>query len=121
MQPDRARVLDVGNCDPDHAMIRSMLERHFEVEIDRVMFVAEAVDAMRRARVLVQPSRKEGWGLTVLEANACGTPVVATDVPGLRDAVRDGETGLLVASGDPAALARGILRVLDDYVPLLAR
>lgn len=72
------------------------------------------VEAMRRARVLVQPSRKEGWGLTVLEANACGTPVVAADVPGLRDSVRDGETGLLVRSADPGALAAAILRLSDD-------
>ena len=72
------------------------------------------VEAMRAARVVVQPSRKEGWGLTVLEANACGTPVVATDVPGLRDSVRDGETGLLVPSGEPDSLAAAIVRVLDD-------
>ncbi len=43
-----ARLLDVGNCDPDHGMIRRMLERHFDVRIDRVMFVDEAVDAMNR-------------------------------------------------------------------------
>ena len=72
------------------------------------------VDRMRRASIVVQPSRKEGWGLTVLEANACGTPVVATDVPGLRDSVRPGETGLLVPSADPAALADGLLRLLGD-------
>jgi len=50
----------------------------------------------------------------VLEANAYGTPVVATDVPGLRDSVRPGETGLLVRKGDGAALAGGIVRVLAD-------
>ncbi len=48
MAEARCRVLDVGNCDPDHGMIRRMLERHFEVEIDRVMFVDEAIEAMRR-------------------------------------------------------------------------
>ncbi len=74
----------------------------------------EKRDLMRRARLLVQPSFKEGWGLTVLEANACGTPVVATRVPGLRDSVRDGETGLLVPPGNSTALAQGILRLLDD-------
>ncbi len=74
----------------------------------------EKRDWMRRARVVVQPSFKEGWGLTVVEANACGTPVVATDVPGLRDSVRDNETGLLVPAGDPSALAVGIHRLLAD-------
>ncbi|MCK6456960.1 MAG: response regulator [Phycisphaerae bacterium] len=47
MSARRARVLDVGNCDPDHAMIRGMLERHFDVEVDRVMFVDEALARMR--------------------------------------------------------------------------
>ena len=50
-------------------------------------------------RVCVFPSEKEGFGLTVIEANALGTPVVARDAPGLCDSVRDGETGRLVPSG----------------------
>ncbi|GJQ26464.1 MAG: hypothetical protein HBSAPP02_14960 [Phycisphaerae bacterium] len=44
---DVSRVLDVGNCDPDHGMIRGMLERNFRVAIDRVMFVDEAIEKMR--------------------------------------------------------------------------
>jgi glycosyltransferase involved in cell wall biosynthesis len=52
--------------------------------------------------------------LTVLEANACGTPVVAARVPGLRDSVRHGETGLLVEGGRSEDLAQGILRILGD-------
>src|SRR5262249_23198414 len=59
-------------------------------------------------------SDKEGWGITVIEAAACGTPTVATAVPGLRDAVRDGETGLLVPPGDVAALRDAIGRVCND-------
>ena len=64
--------------------------------------------------VCVCPSEKEGWGLTVIEANALGVPVVATDAPGLRDSVRDGETGFLVPAGDVAAFADRIGRLLDD-------
>jgi CheY-like chemotaxis protein len=45
----QARVLDVGNCDPDHHSIRSMLTGHFAVEVDRVMFVDEALAALRRS------------------------------------------------------------------------
>ena len=59
---------------------------------------------MREGWVVVQPSPKEGWGLTVIEAGACGTAVVAADSPGLRDSVRRDETGLLVPFGDDAAL-----------------
>ncbi|MFQ5500867.1 MAG: hypothetical protein ACE5EQ_01040 [Phycisphaerae bacterium] len=47
MAEERTWVLDVGNCDPDHGMIRRMLTEHFDVEIDRVMFVDEALDRMR--------------------------------------------------------------------------
>lgn len=69
---------------------------------------------LQRAALLVNTSEKEGFGLTVVEANACGTPSVATDVPGLRDSVRDGETGLLVPFGDAPALARAAVRLLTD-------
>jgi glycosyltransferase involved in cell wall biosynthesis len=75
---------------------------------------AEKVRLLQAAHVAVQPSEKEGWGLTVIEANACGTPCVAAAVPGLRDSVRDGETGLLVAPRDAGALAAALERVLGD-------
>lgn len=75
---------------------------------------AAKVRHLREAWALVQPSPKEGWGLTVIEAGACGTAVVAADSPGLRDSVRRGETGLLVPYGDDAALADALVRVLGD-------
>jgi glycosyltransferase involved in cell wall biosynthesis len=70
-------------------------------------FVSEEAkrDLMRRAWVVALTSPKEGWGITNVEAAACGTPVVASNAPGLRDSVRDGETGVLVPHGDVAALA----------------
>ncbi len=69
---------------------------------------------LRRAWATVFPSAKEGWGITNLEAAACGTPAVASDRPGLRDSVRDGETGLLVPHGDVAALAHVVIRLARD-------
>ena len=66
------------------------------------------------ARVCVCPSEKEGWGLTVIEANGAGTPVVATDADGLRDSVRDGETGYLVADEDVDGFAERIGALLED-------
>ncbi|MEO6027491.1 MAG: glycosyltransferase family 4 protein, partial [Candidatus Binatia bacterium] len=74
----------------------------------------EKVDLYRGARVFVNPSEKEGWGLTILEANACGVPSVASDVPGLRDSVRHEETGILVRHGDVDACAAALQRVLTD-------
>lgn len=75
---------------------------------------AEKVRRMQEAWAVVQPSPKEGWGLTVVEAGACGTAVVAADRPGLRDSVRRDVTGLLVPFGDDRALADALVRVLED-------
>ena len=68
----------------------------------------------RAADVVVVPSASESFGLVALEAAACGTPVVATAVGGLRLTVRDGETGYLVGSRDPSAFAAALSRVLAD-------
>jgi glycosyltransferase involved in cell wall biosynthesis len=75
---------------------------------------AEKVDLLQSMWFKVATSVKEGWGLTVTEANACGTPVIASDVPGLRDAVRDGETGLLYPYGEVGTLAGKIVGLLRD-------
>jgi len=69
---------------------------------------------VRRAWVLVNPSVREGWGLNVVEANALGVPCVAYDVAGLRDSVKDGETGLLADAGDIDGFAERVLAVLGD-------
>ena len=60
----------------------------------------------------VVPSQAESFGLVALEAAACGTPVVASDVGGLRSLVDHGRTGYLVARRDPADFARAVERVL---------
>lgn len=60
---------------------------------------------MARAHCLLVPSVREGWGLVVIEGNSVGTPAVGYDVPGIRDSIGDGVTGLLASPGDPASLA----------------
>ncbi len=67
-----------------------------------------------RAAVVCVPSRREGHGMVAREAMAHGRPVVATAVGGLVEAVADGETGLLVESGDVPALRAAIERLLGD-------
>jgi 2-deoxystreptamine N-acetyl-D-glucosaminyltransferase/2-deoxystreptamine glucosyltransferase len=69
---------------------------------------------MRRARVVVVPSRHEELGGTVLEALALGRPVVTTDVGGLPELVIDGETGLLVPAGRPDQIAAAVARLWDS-------
>jgi len=72
------------------------------------------------AAVYVGASRRaerigvEGFGISLVEASACGLPVVAGNAGGVPDAVRDGETGLLVPPEDPAAFAAAICRLLAD-------
>ena len=73
--------------------------------------VAAALDA---ATLLVLPSRSEGMGRVLVEAFCRGRAVVASDVGGIPDLVRDGENGLLVTPGEGAALAEALVRVLDD-------
>jgi glycosyltransferase involved in cell wall biosynthesis len=74
----------------------------------------ELVEMLNRSHLLFNPSPKEGWGLTVVEANACGVPVVASDRPGLRDSVIDGETGFLVPYGDATAFGDKAVSLLTD-------
>ncbi len=69
---------------------------------------------LRGAIANVFPSPKEGWGITVMEAAACGTPSLASDSPGLRDSVRDGETGQLVPHADVPAMAAAMLQLAAD-------
>ncbi|HEV2895993.1 MAG TPA: glycosyltransferase, partial [Actinomycetota bacterium] len=73
---------------------------------------ADLVRVVAGATALVFPSWYEGFGLPALEALACGTPVVASDLPVLREVL--GDQAELVPPGDPAALADALARVLED-------
>ncbi len=84
---------------------------------DRAAFLGQRDDVLalhRAARALVLPSEGEGLSNVLLEALAAGTPVVCTDVPGAREVVTPEREALLVAPGDPMALADALARVLDD-------
>ena len=83
----------------------------------------EKLALLRRAWGLVFASPKEGWGITNLEAAACATPVIASNSPGIRESVRDGETGFLVPHGDADAFASAMDRLAAsrDLVERLGR
>ena len=79
-----------------------------------VLARASCTSALDRAAVVVFPSRRDGFPVSCAEAMAHGRAVVATAVGGLPDMVVDGETGVLVPAGDPAALRSAIDRLLAD-------
>ena len=86
---------------------------------DHVVFLGrkpagEVYEILAAIDVFALSSRSEGFSLAILEAMAAGKPVVATDIAGVREAVVDGETGLLVPYGDPHALAEALLNLLSD-------
>jgi glycosyltransferase involved in cell wall biosynthesis len=76
--------------------------------------VADIGTLWRDAHIAVLPSRREGLPLSLLEAAACGRPLVATDVPGCREIARPGVNGLLVPPDDSTALADALSRLAQD-------
>ncbi len=74
----------------------------------------EKVNLLGKSWVLVQPSYMEGWGITCIEANSCATPVIASNVPGLREAVADGTSGYLFQYGNSTELAAKLLDILAN-------
>lgn len=99
------------------ARVRSLVDTH---DLGcRVRFVPpqphdRLADFYRAADVCLVPSRSESFGLVALEAAACGTPVVAAAVGGLRSIVVSGSTGLLVDQREPAAFAAAVAELIDD-------
>ena len=74
----------------------------------------ELQELYRRASAFVMPSLVEAFGVVFLEAMACGTPVIGTQVGGIPELIRHGENGLLVSPDNPVELAMAILEVLGD-------
>lgn len=113
--PD-ARLVIVGDGDHKGELIdlAGRLNIGDKVEFTGFVDKSEKVRRLQKAWVAVYPSLKEGWGLTNIEANACGTPVIASDVPGLRDSVVDGKTGLLFQYGNTGQLSDHLVKILSD-------
>ena len=122
--PERYRDLTVvvvggpsgtGLAEPHHL---TRLARQLGIS-ERTRFVKpvgqrELAEWYRAADIALMPSYNESFGLVAVEAQACGTPVVAAKVGGLVTAVRDGESGLLVPGHDPADYATACARLLDQ-------
>ena len=120
--PDPSARLAIAGTGDDRARLEGVAASlAVSSRVDFLGFIdeAEKLDLLRRAWALAFASPKEGWGITNLEAAACGTPVVASDSPGLRESVRDGETGYLVPHGDVEAMGGALARLAAS--PALVR
>ena len=120
-RPDlRLEIAGTGDCRDELEQLAASLELDRAVAFHGFVSEERKIDLMRTAWANVFPSPKEGWGITVMEAAACGTPSLASESPGLRDSVRHGETGYLVPHGDVEGLAARMVE-LADSPPLVAR
>jgi glycosyltransferase involved in cell wall biosynthesis len=112
----RARLRIAGRG-PDEVPLRTLAARLGVADrVDFLGFVDEEkkLELLRSSWVHVLTSAKEGWGLTVVEAGACGTPTVGSRSPGLRDSVVHGETGLLLPHGDWEELGTQLAALVQD-------
>lgn len=112
----QARLEIIGKGDDRPFLESRVAALGIEASVEFVGFVSneEKIRRLQRSHVMVNTSMKEGWGITNLEANACGVPVVSADSPGLRDSVCDGVSGMLYPYGDTEVLASTIVRLLKD-------
>lgn len=112
-----ARFWLVGDLDPDNPTSITQAELNVWRREDGVELLGFRKDVARlfaNSNLVVLPSYREGLPKVLIEAAACGRAVVTTDVPGCRDAIVPGETGLLVPVRDAAALAAAIRKLLED-------
>jgi glycosyltransferase involved in cell wall biosynthesis len=110
-----ARLEIAGTGDYRASLERLVKSLRLEDRVKFLGFISEEdkIHLLRRAWASALASPKEGWGISNLEAAACGTPVIAANSPGIRESVVDGETGFLVGQNDISAMAaamRGILQ-----------
>jgi glycosyltransferase involved in cell wall biosynthesis len=100
---------------PMEAELRNMVKRlNIEHAFKFLGIVPSVPEVMNQCDIFVRPSLTEGMPLTILEAMACGLPVIASKIPGSSEVVKDGETGILVEVGNVEKLSNAIIRLLED-------
>jgi glycosyltransferase involved in cell wall biosynthesis len=104
--------VDIFNCEED--LRRFVAERKLEGSVHFTGAVRNVHEHLQAADVFAFPTENEAFPLALLEAMACGLPVVATTVGGIKDVVRDGANGLMIPPGREDALEAALQRLLAD-------
>jgi glycosyltransferase involved in cell wall biosynthesis len=107
-------IAGAGDYRPKLEVLAASLDLGGRVKFLGRISETEKLALLRRAWALAFASPKEGWGITNLEAAACATPVVASNSPGIRESVRNGETGFLTPHGDAAAMGAAMRRLAQS-------
>lgn len=107
-------IVGDGDASAELKKLASKLLKPEDYEFTGFVTMEEKISWMRKAHLVMNTSEKEGWGLTGVEANACGTAVVASDSPGIRDSIIDNYSGILVKHGDCNALANAAASFLNN-------
>jgi glycosyltransferase involved in cell wall biosynthesis len=113
----KARCVLVGDPDPENpAVVLPEQIRQWQEEkvVEFWGFQADMPAVLAKAHIVCLPSYREGLPKALLEAAACGKPIVATDVPGCREIVREGLNGFLVPARNSAALAEALIKLIDN-------
>jgi glycosyltransferase involved in cell wall biosynthesis len=110
------RVLIGGDGQLKQEIEASLQERGIADRIDLAGWISHDAlpNYLNQLRLLVLPSYTEGLPNIMLEAMACGTPVLATPVGAIPDVIRDGETGFIMEDNSPECIARNVMRALND-------
>jgi glycosyltransferase involved in cell wall biosynthesis len=99
----------------EHSILRQFETRQISAHLHRLGYRDDVAEILREIDLVVHPANQEPFGRVLLEAAACGVPVVATDVGGTREIVHDGITGRLVPPRDASSLAEAVCDLLTSY------
>lgn len=116
----KLKLIIMGRGDFENALKSLAKKLNVEKEIHFTGFVDDRtkIEILSKSHLVVNTSMKEGWGITNIEANACGTPVISANSPGLRDSIKDGQSGLLYQYNNIDDLTSKIKSVLDSPILL---
>jgi glycosyltransferase involved in cell wall biosynthesis len=113
-----SRLIVAGLGDRDYIDYLSTVARQTGIS-EKIDFLGKVSEhdkllLLGQAHLMLFPSVREGWGISVIEANSMGTPVIGYNVPGLQDSIMNGRTGALVELGDIEAMANASITLLKD-------